>query len=80
MGDAAGLDARLECAGHRHGRGVADLFACQRRRVLAGEGVLQHERCADHQDVVGLRDNHFGNGAGFHRGFVMRSLKDFPEG
>ena len=41
-------------------RGVAVLLARQRRRVLAGQGVLRDDRRADHQDVVGDGDDHLG--------------------
>ena len=42
----------------RHRLGLADLLACQRWRFLAGQGVLQHERGANHQELVCLRDHH----------------------
>ncbi len=51
-------------AGALHGRRVADPLARERRRLLAGEGVLQHVRDADVQDLVGLRNHHLGGGAG----------------
>ena len=38
-------------------RRLADRVARQRRRVLAGEGVLQHERAADAGHVDGARDD-----------------------
>ena len=43
-------------AGRLDRRGVADRLARQRRRLLAGEGVPQHDRPADARDLDGAGD------------------------
>src|SRR5271165_118967 len=62
-------------AGDCNGRGIADLLARQRRRLLAGEGVLPYERRADDEDLVNLRDHHLGIGADPDAGSVTGCLR-----
>ncbi len=49
-------------------RRFADSLARERRRLLAGEGVLRHDGAANLQDVDGLRNDHFGNGVAVDAG------------
>ena len=44
-------------AGHRHRRRIGHLLPCQRWRLLAGEGVFQHERSRYHEDLVHQRNH-----------------------
>ena len=44
----------------RHRRGLAVLLPRQRRRILAGQGVLRTHGRADHQDLVDHGDDHLG--------------------
>ena len=62
-------------AGHRHGRGIAHLLPCQRWRLLAGEGVLQHERGRYHEDLVHQRNHDLDHRPAVHarigRGYLI---------
>ena len=46
------------------GCGLAVLLPRQRRRLLAGQGVLRPHRRPDHQDLVGDGDHHLGDRPG----------------
>ncbi len=63
-GEHHGADGRRDGArqqgtdGGRDRRGVAHRLARERRRILAREGVPQHERAADRRDVDAARNDH----------------------
>jgi len=59
------------CVGDRLRR--AHSLPCQRRRVLAREGILQHERAADLPHLDGRRNDHLGgrHGAGDGLSYVV---------
>jgi hypothetical protein len=48
--------------------------SCERRWLLAGEGVFQYDRAADLQDVDGVRDDYFDNGADSYAWIVYCDL------
>ncbi len=70
-GRAAGADG----AGHR--RRLADPLARQRRRLLAGQGILQPDRAADLPDVDRAGDHHLDRGAAADAGARHGDLTTF---
>ena len=82
MTTAAGIVAPIapmrrrasRAAGHCDGRRFADLFARERWWILAREGILQYDRDANPQDMVGLRNHHFSFGARLHSASIACGL------
>ncbi len=60
------VDLARGAAGAGGRRRFALLQPCERRRVLAGEGVLRHERGPDGEDLVRHGDDHLRGGDGVH--------------
>ena len=79
-GDRPDSRRQPRVAGARHRRRLADPIPCQRRRVLAGQAVLQHERQRDLQDLDRDGDHPLRGRPGLHPVAVAGALSTSPTG
>ena len=79
-GDRPDSRRQPRVAGARHRRRLADPLPCQRRRVLAGQAVLQHERQRDLQDLDRDGDHPLRGRPGLHPVAVAGALSTSPTG